>query len=102
MILLVLLSLSEDGSDIRAAVMVEYAALVMLLVVVQFLGRFGDIFVHQRCELLLIVSQLGSIEVVIFKIRREGHSHFLAQDGSALDLADPGMEDDLLYANIRP
>ena len=102
MIFLMLLSLSEDGSDIRAAVMVEYAALVVLLVVVQFLGRFGDIFVHQRCELLLIVSQLGSIEVVILKIRREGHSHFLAQDGSALDLADPGMEDDLFYADIRP
>lgn len=37
MILFVFLSLSENGSDIRTAVMIENAALVVLLVVGQFL-----------------------------------------------------------------
>lgn len=57
---------------------------------------------HQCCELLLIISQLSSIEVVILQIRSKGHPHFLAQNSSAFDLAYPRVEDDLLYADIRP
>lgn len=57
---------------------------------------------HQCCELLLIISQLSSIEVVILEIRCKGHPHFLTQNSSAFNLADPRMEDDLLYADIRP